>query len=344
MARILFVVPRFHTNLFFATKALIEAGHEVAIFARDQGMIEDHAFLEPYVFGAAPDLGAVRDRLRSFDADLIFLRRSGALSKLVYRLTRRTRSRVLAYDLHPLTQQRTWRTRLSYWSQRRTWERVTPVPGLDAAATKDTAAHFLPWPVEAMPLPEDRYRPPEATPVHILCVGKLARARKKQDALIGALKPLADRIKLTLAGATDRNITGADEAHYRALIATAAQHEWINLVEDIDFAKMPALYAEHQICVLPAEREPLGVAPLEAMAYGTIPVIAEDAGSAGYISPGLNGERVDMKDAGALNRILRKLVDDRELRVSLSKGALQTARDTLSRDAFVRRVTAFLTR
>ncbi|MFP7570021.1 glycosyltransferase family 4 protein [Marivita sp. S2033] len=342
MASILFVVPRFHTNLFFATKALVEAGHQVVVFAASQGRLEDHSHVRPVILGKAPDRADVAARLAALAPDLIFLRRAGDLSKAVYAAARRQRLRVLAYDLHPMTQQRGWRKRLSYWSQQRPWERVTPVPGLDRSAPTDPAAHYLPWPTQAAQLADHAFRDPASFPVRVLCVGKLAQVRKKQDALIAALQPLADRVTLTLVGATDREISGADEAHYTALRAAEAHCDWITIRADVPFADMPILYASHHVCVLPSTGEPLGVAPLEAMAYGTIPVIAMDAGSAGYITPGQDGMRVDMAQPDGLTEVMTDLVNHPELRRTLSEGARQTAATELSPARFVARVETLL--
>lgn len=46
---VLFVVPRFHTNLFFATRALVDYGHKVSVIATSSMLIEDHSVVRPIV-------------------------------------------------------------------------------------------------------------------------------------------------------------------------------------------------------------------------------------------------------------------------------------------------------
>ena len=342
MPAVLFVVPRFHTNLFFATKALIEAGHRVAVMTETQSGIEDYTYLQPIVLGRAPNKTRVRRLLADFRPDVVFLRHPCALSKLVGQEARRMHLRVLTYDQRPATQKRGCSKRLSFVLQRRPWERVTPVLGQDRAEPIDKATHFLPFPVEAMPVPAGTYRNLASGPVRVLCVGKLAQARKRQDALIDALRPLSDRVTLTLVGSADESIAGIDVAHRDRLFKAAAQNGWITILPDVRFADMPTHYASHHICVLPSEREPLGSAPLEAMAYGTIPVISQDAGSAGCIVPGENGLRVGMSAHGALEAVMSRLVDDPALRVRLSGGARRTAQTDLSPARFLQRIDAIL--
>lgn len=342
MASILFVVPRFHTNLFFATKALIEAGHDVAVFAETQSRIEDHSFVAPIVMPSEADPAFLRARLSEVQPDLTILRYPSRLSRQVYAQARRLGLRALGYDQHPLTQRRGWRKRLSYWMENRPWLRVTPVRGLDADAPKDRAAFDLPWPIEEVVQPVGHYRNMASEPVRVLCVGKLAQPRKRQDALIEAMDGLWDRATLTLVGATDRDISGMDEAHWKALRRAARRNPAITIKSDISFADMPGIFARHHVCVLPSERETLGVAPVEAMAYGTIPVISEGAGSAGYIISGENGFRVNMDHSGELSDTLVELVEDAELRRRLSQGARRTAETDLSPQTFVERIEQLL--
>jgi hypothetical protein len=57
---ILFVVPRFHTNLFFATRALVRAGYKVHVFARKSATLEDYSVVTPRVFDGKLDVIKIR--------------------------------------------------------------------------------------------------------------------------------------------------------------------------------------------------------------------------------------------------------------------------------------------
>ncbi len=349
MSHVLFVVPRFHTNLFFATRALIDAGHRVTVLAASESAeMEDHSVVVPQVLGSHPTREAVRAALEAARPDLILLRSSGGLSREVGGVARRLRLRIVGYDLRPMTQVVSVRKRLSHllaqWTKNRPRHRVTPVPGLDATAPRNSTAFYLPWPTAALPLPEGAERDQAATPVKVLCVGKLAQMRKNQHLLIAALKELGggERVRLTLVGSTSRAISGVDEDHHTALSAEAAAHDWIDIQGNVPFADMAALYARHHICVLPSFDEPLGIAPVEGMAYGTIPVISTDSGSAGYVTDGVDGRRVDMQLEGALAAALEPLLSSPELRQRMSDAARRTAQTELSPARFVERIEALL--
>lgn len=346
MARLLFVVPRFHTNLFFATRTLIEAGHEVRVLAVSGAKSEDHRHVQPQVMGRDPDPREVAEALRAARPDLILLRTAPALSARVAREARRQRLRVVGYDLKPMTQLRSLRKRLSLRLRGLPWERVTPVRGLDRDAPVDHGAHYLPWPTAALPLPGGIERDQAAGPVRVLCVGKLAQVRKNQHLLIEALEALGGgaKARLTLVGSSSQSAAGADDAHYRRLLAAAERHDWIGILEDQSFAGVAELYATHHLCVLPSVGEPLGVAPVEGMAYGTIPVISTQSGSAGYVTPGMDGCRVDMDRPDALREVLAPLLEDAALRQRLSEGARHTAETELSPERFLQRIDTLMGR
>ena len=346
MATFLFVVPRFHTNLFFATRALIATGHRVEVAAARIAGTEDHSHLVPIEIGRTPDAATLKALMGKITPDLVLVRGPDRLSSDVARAARGSGSTVLRYDQRPYTRRTSLGRRLKNALAGRPAKRVTPIPGLASDAPPDPMAHYVPFPVEASPV-EPRARDHDDGPVRILCVGKLWQRRKNQPLVIDALRRLDApdrRIALTLVGSSARTISGADEAHYDMLADAARTSDWIDLRVDVPFDEMAGLYARHDICVLPSVDEPLGSAPIEAMAYGTIPVISTGAGSAGYIDDGRTGFRVNVTEAGALERVFRRLVDDPASRAALSQAARRFAETELSPARYVARMEALLPR
>lgn len=330
---VLFVVPRFHTNLHGAVRALTEAGVAATVWATDALPLEDYTHATPRLFGPEATGADIARALDETNPDLILLRRAKPLSPLVARAARRLRIALWHYSQMPLTEHRSawlrWRDRARGVPIRR----VTPVPGPDPAALPDRYARLLPWPVYGTPAPVPRSN----GALRILCVGKLAQPRKNQHLLLAALDALpgAPDWTLTLAGSSTDRARGADGSHAAALRDRAARDGRVRLRPDLPFADMPALYAAHDICVLPSVREVLGVAPLEAMAFGCVPVIAADAGAAGHVTDGIDGVRVDMADPDALTRALAGLLSDPARLTRLGAAAAVTAHKRFGPDAFL---------
>ena len=152
----------------------------------------------------------------------------------------------------------------------------------------------------------------------------------------------AGRARLILVGSERVLDTPEDRAHFAALKASSEAEDWIDMRGLIPFSEMPALYASSDICILPSFDEPLGFAPAEAMAYGCVPVISVEAGSAGYLSEGESGLLVDPHRPETVAKALDRLIGDPELRQRLGQGARETALGELGPQRFVRRMQAII--
>lgn len=343
MATILFIVPRFHTNLVCAVRALVRAGHRVELAVERIGRNEDHSDATPIPIRGLParaELEALATRIRP---DLVFLRGRPdfiALANAAMRSGRRREVAIYRYDQRPMTRLTSRGRRIRNWLAGRPALRITPVPGLDATGRRDPMAVYLPFPVE---------QPGRAVeqdgPVRVLCVGKLAQPRKNQHLVVEAMERIAaPGARLTLAGSTSTEINGVDIAHGAALRDRARAADWIDLCEDVPFDRMAALYAQHHVTILPSSNEPHGAAPLEAMAFGSVPVVSIQAGSAGLVEHGVTGLRVDPARDGEIAAALGSLIGDEDLRRRLSKGARDFALTELSPERYVARVEALLPR
>lgn len=343
--RFLFVVPRFHTNLFFATKALVEAGHEVEVFAPKREPTEDYRYVTPKIFGRTDKPAALRRAIRAFAPDLVFLRNARPASLWVENMGRFGRLPMLRYNQKAMTNVLGFGERVALRLQGLPVRRVTPKPGVDRAAPVDPYADYLPWPVErdVSVLPQRR----ATGPLRVVCVAKLMQRRKNQDKLIAATAQAVrdGRITLTFVGSTLGTVSGADATHLEALRRAAGQSDGaIRIIEDLGFEQMGEVYAAHDVCVLPSTRELLGTAPIEAMAYGCVPVIAARCGSAGYLTDGEDGFVVDMDQPDRLRDTLDRLADDPALLDRVGVAARHTAETELGPRRFVERVEEILAR
>lgn len=99
----------------------------------------------------------------------------------------------------------------------------------------------------------------------------------------------------------------------------------IVVVTRCDHGDLPALFAGFQILAFASPDEPFGIVPLEAMACGLVPVVAEVGEVAEYIRDGENGVVVHARDADALETAIIGLIDDRDKWLALRRAALATA-------------------
>lgn len=340
--KVLFVLPSVHTNLAFAIPTLTAAGvevHAAVTFTREGTPAEAtlHLTRPPLSFAAA------RALVREVDPDLVVIRKVAGLSRPVAFAALSLGRPLLGYDQRPALRPRPPLDARFGILRGRPRVRITPVLGLrGGGARPDPNAIHAPFPVIAAPEPP---RPPqEEGPLRILCVGKLAEARKDHFALIEALERLADRpFTLTIAGSSSTAIGTPDAANRDRLLAypeTGALGSRVTIRPDVAFADMPALYRAHDLCVLPSRREPLGTAPLEAMAHGAAAIISDECGTADVIAEaeraGLTvGALFRAGDRDALTATLARFVDDPSGTRAIGEAARRWTEEFLSPERFV---------
>jgi glycosyltransferase involved in cell wall biosynthesis len=128
-----------------------------------------------------------------------------------------------------------------------------------------------------------------------------------------------------------------------------------NLVEELDvahlvevrvnvpFLAMPAVYAEHDLLVLPSAWEQFGMVVPEAMAHGLAVVASDCVGSRGCIVPGVTGELFATHDRDDLARILGELVAEPSRTEAMGRAGRAFIEEHASPDRTARLLEALLT-
>ncbi|WKJ92347.1 glycosyltransferase family 4 protein [Methylomonas montana] len=156
--------------------------------------------------------------------------------------------------------------------------------------------------------------------LRILVVGNLIR-RKGLHVLIWALSQLpVEDFRVTVAGRLDME-PGYVE-HIRALVSALRLQAQVVLIGPVQGQALADLYRQHHLMVLPSAYESYGIVYLEAQQFG-LPVIGTTAGAAKeIIDHDRNGYLIAPEDHRALADLLRKLNQNRELLMQLSRNAL----------------------
>lgn len=334
---VVFVVPRFHTNLFFATRSLVRAGYPVRVLCVGQSTAEDHSVIEPEIFRKDTGFLELLLYLWRVRPGLILIRDVGSISRKVFWAGLLVGLRMVYYDQKPFRRRRSLRKILVDLFRGRPPRRLTPVLGLDRAAAHDRWASYVPFPVEALPAKAFRR---STENLRVLCVGKLTQARKNHDVVLAAASAVArpQNVVLTFVGASTVSVGGGSAEtldSLRKAVATWPYPGKASILEDIPFRDMPDLYASHDLCVLASTGEPLGTAPLEAMAYGCIPVISDECGSAGYVEQNVDGFVVKTKDVKSLVAVFDELLEDPARRAEVSRRAQFRAATDYGPERFV---------
>jgi len=170
----------------------------------------------------------------------------------------------------------------------------------------------------------------------ILMIGKYHQERKKHMLFLQALDKLKNkyRFRATMAG----ECANEDQQTRFMKLKAAAQdlqlNDRVELKQNVPFKQMPALYASHNIFVLPAVDEPYSISVNEAMGYG-LPVICTDTcGTRFNIHNGDNGFVIKSGSLEDLTTSLEALLSDYGKLKHMRIKTLQYAREHLSGEAF----------
>lgn len=139
-------------------------------------------------------------------------------------------------------------------------------------------------------------------PVRILCSGRLIE-RKGQHHLLEAFA------RLRQGGLTDVHLvfagTGDMEAQLHEQCRQAGLTDRVTFLGYVERERMPAVYADADLFVLPSHSEGMSMALLEAMASGLPVIVTDTGGSEELVEDGVNGRIVRWADVDGLLSAMR---------------------------------------
>lgn len=169
-------------------------------------------------------------------------------------------------------------------------------------------------------------------PPEVLYVGWLVEAKGVGE-LLAAARALP-RARFTLVGPQEPAFVASIRPELEALA------DRVELLPERGRAEVVELYRRADVHVLPSHREGFPNVVLEAMAAG-LPVVATTVGAIpDAVRDEQEGLLVPPQDAEALTGALRRLVDDRALRLRLGRQARQRAETVFSLPAVCERLAA----
>ena len=317
--KVLFVVPRFHTNQLGWINALQESGCIVSMMVWNIGPTEDHSSLVPErlpearlsalirkVFGDGgpncqryfPSLASLTALFSARRPDLVVIRPHGlVLTFLAAVAALRVGAKVVWY------RQKVEPAKRSFGQACRSpfrtifdkilgmISRVTMTPLWDCqirGVDRSERWHVIPFCVGA----RGAIHRTSGTEIRVLTVGKM-HPRKRLDLMLDTFArcqgPSSTRMRLVIVGecSTPEHATVLSRIRHQASALGISDKVEFHL--NVDPRQMDQIYQDAHLFVLPAEREPASVSIVEALGHG-VPVICRDTcGTRCYVQPGRTG-------------------------------------------------------
>lgn len=171
-------------------------------------------------------------------------------------------------------------------------------------------------------------------PLRLVYAGRLAHGDKG----VGHLVPLAERLAAQgFAFTLDVYGEGPHRAcmEGRLLEASGAVRSNVRLHGMVSRDAMSDAYTRADVVLLPSRYESGGLAMLEGMAHGCVPVATACNGPRDIVEDGVNGFLVALDDVEAMSRRVAELMADRMRLVVMGKAAYETARGRYAFESYI---------
>jgi len=164
-------------------------------------------------------------------------------------------------------------------------------------------------------------KPKNRIPI-ILQLGRLCKERSV-DIVIRAFELLLKKqpAKLIIAS------SGPQAQELKQLVKSLKIQKHVKFTGFISEKKKDFLYKKADIFVSASETDTQGLVPLEAMAFGTPPVVANAASFKDFIKDNKNGLFFKTGNHKDLSKQILKLIKNKKLKKTLSKNAIKTVKD-----------------
>ena len=347
--RVLYVMKRFHTNHFFALKALRNRGHDVHMFVQTLGRLEDHSVVLPQrlppsrlnvfympilkLLGLSkararyelPSITAMVREMRRINPDVVILKKMRVHSKLASLVALLQRRDRILFSHAPMVRSQRKMPNLNLrglgLTPGKRYSTISGVAGPDKPLSYAGVYH-IPLPVEP-PALEPPPRPLDPGCIKLLCVGKYEMVRKRQELLLEIFADLSRKCPIMLTFVGSGSTDGVRLRALKKQCETAGLQDRVSFLLNLPYQEMLRTYLEHDVLALPARDEPYGMVVLEAMAYG-MPVICSDScGSRDCLEVGVNGEIYRTDDVTSFRKAVESIVSDPERLRSMGRQSLR---------------------
>jgi len=347
--KILLIVHRFHPNLYYPVKSLIEYGHQVQMLVPKvdiyDNLIEDHAYVKPIkLIDNELSISNITKIINQLKPDLIIQRHFKDKWKWFSIVGQIKGIKCIAYDQSPQIGHSFLKQKLRpirRFLRGEPLKKFTPVlhKGIPEKYAEPFST-YIPFPIEPIinDITKKKYSPNET--IRFLCVGKLGQKRKNHILLLTALEAINSNCSLTFAGAGP-DFYYSDKEYFEELKKRSENSSikgGVKILMDLPHTKMLNIYKEHDVLVMPSEKEAHGQAILEGLAAGCPVIATDDCGAASYITDGYNGFIFKKNDLNGLIEKLNIFINDPLKIPEFGHNAIQQIIKQHSPESFVKNI------
>lgn len=354
LKKIMYLVPRYHTNMVGSVKALKDRGYCVEILSSYQGLTEDHSLIIPTVlpqstmsrlaeklFGPGggdkpyffPSFYSTLIAIVNFKPDMLIIRNPKRIASIFGIVS----AKLIGIKIVFHTQ-----SRFDFWSERKRVIGSWCMSMLNAAwfsplmteidkRLEKKSFFFVPFAVEGNLKPRNLRKP-----TNIMMIGKYKDIRKNHDLFIEAVVTIRKSLPVNalIIGevADEEGLIQFNRLKNKVEILGASKY--IQLKKNIKFGLMKEFYWNADLFVLAASNEPVGISVLEAISNGIPAICSSTCGSRSYIHSGKNGRVFEDGRIDELTESIFEIISDEYNYSFFSKAAIFSS-SAFSHEAFI---------
>lgn len=360
--KILFIGPRFHTNLNDRIKALRDHGHEIKFLSQYKGSIEKYNIISPVVIESSiiysflekvreiiygnnpkdlwklnlayPKLKVLKDEITSYHPDIIIVKGMKSLLSL-FSLYFAKKYKIRSFFLVQID---------NYYNKgivnkfflfiiKKILKTEKIISEIKYKEDKENDFFsFIPFSVETYDFEKKYFKD---NLINIVSVGKFVK-RKGHLTMLEAINKIKNNfsISLTIIG---QKVDSSVFEEINNYIVDNGLEDIVNIVYDIDNNKVFDIYKNSDLFVLPSYNEPAAYSILEAMSC-KLPVISSDEnGTSFMVEDGVNGFIFRSKNYIDLSQKIINIIKDKQGLIYMGQNSFKIARDKYSNDIFVKK-------
>jgi glycosyltransferase involved in cell wall biosynthesis len=357
--KILFVVPRYHTNMTGWVKALQKEKHDVCVHAILKGSTENYENVTPKILESSsisrfivnflgeggvnsprlfPEIKSYYKLLKKIKPDYIIVRditRCFSLEAAI--LGRLLGAKIVIYSQAVLYTKYSRKRQVSFnminWVFNAVW--MTPLEGnINNAKNIPKKMVFVPFAIgeiDNVALRRDFKRE-----INIFSIGKFV-LRKNHLLLLQALKEMKDEgylFRLTIIGENSNALHEIEYIKVLDFIKRNNLQNCVNIKLNVAHNLIGDEYKKNNLFVLPASNEPAAISVLEAVGFGLPVVCSSTCGTKYYIENKNNGFIFKDKSIASLKKALLWFFDkDNMTRFTIN--SFELANEKISMENFI---------
>jgi glycosyltransferase involved in cell wall biosynthesis len=356
MKKILFIVPRFHTNLYYSIKCLQKFYNVSCCVATKRG-IEDYSYLKPIIIKQSyfskiickifeknnknnkyyfPKIFDCYKFLKKINPDYIFIRNYNKLFfLLVFIIAKLRKIKVIFYEQYG---QDFFENNIIKFSFLKFLYLnfkiilITPIYSKFKKNKRRNIFYHVPFCHKLKSKNKKKNKN-----IKILSVGKFIK-RKNFFHLIEVLKKIENmnyKFSLTIIGE-------ASTKEHRQLLKTFIKKikllnfkNKVQLNINIDYKLMEKFYSSHDLFVLPAEKEPASISVIEALGHGIPVICSKKCGTSFYVKEKVNGLLFKEGQQSDLFKKLLIIFKNKNMLKKMSYNALKIGKLQFSEKVFI---------